>query len=92
MIPINKIELKTWPVYFDALWSGEKTFEVRKNDRGYKVGDRLILREYDLVKEQYLDREIHADVIYMLRGGRLGLAEGWCAMSIKIVKRIGEQQ
>lgn len=40
-------ELKIYPEYFDAVASGIKPFEVRKNDRGYKVGDMLYLREYD---------------------------------------------
>ena len=40
-------ELKTWPDYFRALWSGEKTFEVRFDDRGYQRGHRLRIREID---------------------------------------------
>lgn len=39
-------ELKVIPPYFDALVSGSKTFEVRKNDRAYQRGDVLILREW----------------------------------------------
>lgn len=39
-------ELKTWPRWFKRLWSGEKRFEVRKNDRRFHVGDTLFLREY----------------------------------------------
>jgi hypothetical protein len=39
-------ELKVWPQFFDALLSGDKTFEVRKDDRGFHVGDVLWLREY----------------------------------------------
>ena len=35
--------LKTVQPYFEALWSGEKRFEVRKNDRGFEVGDSLCL-------------------------------------------------
>lgn len=31
--------LKTWEPYFSATLRGEKTFEVRKNDRNYAVGD-----------------------------------------------------
>lgn len=38
--------LKTWPQYFAALWSGDKTFEIRYNDRGYQRGDVLVLREW----------------------------------------------
>jgi hypothetical protein len=40
-------ELKCWPDFFDAIASGRKPFEVRKNDRGYQAGDRLILRKWD---------------------------------------------
>jgi hypothetical protein len=39
-------ELKTWPEYFEAVARGEKTFEVRKNDRGFTKGDLLILRKW----------------------------------------------
>lgn len=38
--------LKTWPPYFRQTQLGQKTFELRKNDRDYKEGDLLILREY----------------------------------------------
>ena len=29
-------KLKTWPSYFQRVWTGEKTFEVRLDDRGYQ--------------------------------------------------------
>ncbi len=38
--------LKVWPNFFHALGTREKWFELRKNDRNYRVGDVLILREY----------------------------------------------
>ena len=31
--------LKAWPEFFDAVADGRKTFEVRRNDRGYREGD-----------------------------------------------------
>lgn len=40
-------ELKTWPDLFEAVRRGEKTFDVRKNDRGFQKGDVLILRKWD---------------------------------------------
>lgn len=44
---VREHELKTWPQYFERIISGEKTFEVRKDDRGYQAGDVLVLREFD---------------------------------------------
>jgi hypothetical protein len=43
-------ELKCWPPYFERLLDGSKTFEVRKDDRGYQTGDWLVLREWDPAK------------------------------------------
>lgn len=42
-----KHELKIWPQYFSRVIDGSKTFEVRKNDRGFQPGDEVVLREYD---------------------------------------------
>lgn len=39
-------ELKILPEYFEKVLDGSKTFELRKDDRGFNVGDILILREY----------------------------------------------
>ncbi|MDF2680174.1 MAG: hypothetical protein K0R47_1364 [Brevibacillus sp.] len=36
-------ELKTWPEYFNAVMDGTKKAEIRKNDRGFKVRDALLL-------------------------------------------------
>ena len=38
--------LKTWPEYFAAVIIGTKTYEVRLDDRNFKEGDELLLREY----------------------------------------------
>lgn len=32
--------------YFDEVKNGKKTFELRKNDCNYQVGDILVLQEY----------------------------------------------
>lgn len=37
--------LKIKPSYFESVLSGQKTFEFRKNDRDYHIGDELILAE-----------------------------------------------
>jgi len=77
-------DLKTQPEFFKRLWSGEKTFEIRKNDRNYRMGDTLLLREWTQ-REGYTEREITATVTYLLGG--LGLKDGWVVMSIKEIDR-----
>jgi hypothetical protein len=37
--------LKCEPPFFSAIRTGEKTFEIRKNDRCFEVGDHLVLTE-----------------------------------------------
>lgn len=39
--------LRCWPAYFEAVASGEKTFEVRWDDRGFQAGDEVVLHEWD---------------------------------------------
>ena len=57
----NKIhELKIKPVYFEAVKEGIKTFELRKDDRNFKVGDILLLREWE---HKYSGRKIKKKVI-----------------------------
>lgn len=47
--------LKVLIKYADAIMDGTKTFEVRKNDRGYEVGDKIV---FDVVtNEGYSVRE-----------------------------------
>jgi hypothetical protein len=39
-------ELKCWQESFKAIWEGRKHYEIRKSDRGFAVGDTLLLREF----------------------------------------------
>jgi len=74
-------ELKILPDYFHPVVLGTKTFEIRKNDRDYKVGDELILKEWD--GEKYTGRQVRRYVSYVLYNFRLGLEDGYCIMSLK---------
>lgn len=44
---MTRHDLRTWPVYFEAVAAGTKTFEVRWDDRGFQAGDTVLLREWD---------------------------------------------
>lgn len=58
-------DLKAWPEYFVAVSDGRKTFEIRKNDRGFKVGDILMLREYIPSSDEYTGCYILVKVTYI---------------------------
>jgi hypothetical protein len=59
-------ELKTWPDYYLHIVDGTKTFEYRRDDRGFKVGDVLHLREWEPTFEKYTGRELYRRVTYIL--------------------------
>lgn len=49
-------ELKTHPIFFGSVLSGAKPFEIRKNDRGFKLGDILKLCEWEPLEKKYTGR------------------------------------
>ena len=57
--------LKTWPQFFEKVLSGDKTFEIRENDRSFKVNDELVLKEWEPDKEKFTGREVTKTVTYM---------------------------
>jgi hypothetical protein len=78
--------LKTWQVPFDALWDGSKTFEVRRNDRDFKVGDTLTLQEWFVDHVRWGERIIDARISYILHGG-FGLEPGFCCLSLTDIRK-----
>jgi hypothetical protein len=85
--------LKTWPEFFDAIRAGCKTFEIRKNDRGFQAGDRLVLRKWDPREECYVredGKRVHRHagaesldltITYVLSG--FGLEHGYVAIGFR---------
>lgn len=78
-------ELKTVQPYFDAVWNNQKAFELRKDDRGFKEGDYLLLREYNADAGTYSGRSVRALITFVsdypdaLRPGyvALGISPQW---------------
>jgi hypothetical protein len=78
-------ELKCWPPFFDVLALGIKTFEYRKDDRGYRAGDTLRLREFNPFEEPpaYTGREIERRITYVLGSNALAsIPTGYVVMSL----------
>lgn len=75
-------ELKTWPTYFHAVADGVKTFELRKNDRDFQIGDQVHLLEYEPATKTYTGRRIDATICYVLHGGCFGLEDGMCILQL----------
>ena len=66
--------VKIYPEYYEAVKSGKKPFEVRKNDRDYKVGDILALNEFEpdgAGTGEYSGRAIIARISYVLANSEL---------------------
>lgn len=72
-------ELKTLPEYFDSLYSGNKTFEIRKDDRNFSVNDSLVLKEY--ANGKYTGRVCYRNITYITHFPA-GLKRGYVCMAI----------
>lgn len=62
-----KHKKKVWVGYFQKILDGEKTFELRLADWKCKVGDILVLQEWDQDIQKYTGREIEKKVSYVLK-------------------------
>lgn len=91
------IELKSDPVNFDQVWSGDKSFEVRMNDRPFAVGKVLRLRETvssgEAMRElgmpvEYTGREAYALITQMHTPGTYNVDARLCIMSTRVLDLI----
>lgn len=79
--------LKLNSEFFEVVATGEKSFEVRRDDRGFKPGDTLHLMEWLSEQGQNTDRFIWAEITYVLRGDdavKYGVQPGYCVLSIAV--------
>jgi hypothetical protein len=73
--------LKTESKYFNDVLYNRKSFEVRKNDRDYQVGDRLTLLE---IRDNgdYTGVSLERKIIYVLLGGQFGIEKDYCVLGL----------
>lgn len=78
-------ELKILPKYYVDCENETKTFELRKNDRNYKLNDVLILKEWN--GEKYTGRSSSFSITYILKDVvEYGLKKGFLIIGIKKIK------
>jgi hypothetical protein len=80
--------LKILGPYWDAVRSGVKNFEVRRDDRGFAVDDVLVLSRITQVPggaadEAYTrEMKLRRRVIYILPGGQFGIEPGYVVLGL----------
>lgn len=82
-------ELKCGYFFFEAVLDGRKMFEVRKDDRGFMVGDEVHLREWGEIgcvgDVGYTGREVQLMISYYLDHEHFpeGLQPGYVVLGLK---------
>lgn len=86
-------KLECWEQYFAVVASGEKTFEVRRDDRGFQRGDIVILQKAvkGIIGGYDVERDIKGNPTYELRrrigwiltGGQFGIEPGYVVFSLE---------
>lgn len=84
--------VRSWAHLYDAIESGLKVHDLRKNDRDYKVGDHMILQRFDNVHGQYSGEEMRVEITYITGRDHVPCAfssavleKDYCILSIKKV-------
>lgn len=83
MIKLHNVKLSK--EYFNDVACGDKKFEVRLNDRDYKINDRLILNEVILENNLpvYTGRSINTTITYILDNNNY-LKDGYVILGIDV--------
>jgi len=86
-------ELKILPEYYRAIMFEGKSFELRKDDRGFQVGDTLRLMEITVDDAgellDYTGKSIYAEINYILRDApQFGLCEGYAILGLWRIREV----
>jgi hypothetical protein len=85
--------LKTLGTAWDAIKSGEKRFEVRRNDRFFQRGDIVVLRKLHedgrhyatdySAESKYAALDLKFKIGWMLQGGQFGIEPGYIVFQLE---------
>lgn len=79
-ITIHK--LKILPQYAELHLMDKKNWELRKNDRDFKIGDKIDFEIIDQPKSFLGHGFYRREIDYVFKGGEYGLEDGYCILSI----------
>lgn len=79
--------VKCWPAYYDAIERGDKTFDVRRDDRGYQKGDTLSLHRYEIGFGYHTGCILKRQITYVLTGGQFGIEPGFVVLALSSTPR-----
>lgn len=81
-------DLKVNPQFWQALKNGQKPFEVRRDDRGFRVGDLVRLREYSHDMGYTGTGEVAFPISYILRHEDFpnGVPIGYCVLGFGLLR------
>ncbi len=85
--------LKTLAPFWEAVERGDKTFEVRRDDRGFQRDDVLVLRRlkpgemYPETKVWWLGLpttfyDLRRRITYVMAGGQFGIEAGYVVLGL----------
>ena len=86
--------LKCHPQFFGDVVAGIKTFDVRKDDRGFVEEDELVLYQWpqpgipphEFASVSYRLPQHRVRVAYILRGGDFGIERGYVVLGLAPVE------
>ena len=78
--------LKIHPEFYRAVAEGRKTYEVRKFDRDFRVGDTVELQEWDPSHKIYTGRQLSTYISYITAPGSWDLPKTVGVFGIVLAK------
>jgi hypothetical protein len=88
----NVHHVKSWAQYFGPITTDQRTHDLRRNDRDYKVGDTMILEEFDPTTQKYTGQKCEVEITSMTSMSQPcavsseALDPAFCILSIRRVK------
>lgn len=91
--------IKSQTPHFQAVWDGEKSHEIRRNDRDFKVGQIVRLLEWKAHSEKFVGRAVDIIILTLREGTDIpgpggyieGIKPGFCVWEHMIVNHFRKE-